>query len=448
MQAENLKNLDPRLIDSKYATLFMKYVELAKDPEAVNLGQGYPDMPVPDFLVPSLVEASNSEDNHQYSRPAGHLGIAKAVAELYSKRLGREINAATEVVITNGATQGFYDFLEAYINQGDEIVHFEPCFAYYLATMIHIKEAVLKPVSILKSDDFSFDFEEFKAAFSPKTKCLLLNTPHNPTGKVFKKQELEQIADYLRENHPQVMVFADNAYSDIHFFGNTHTEFASLPGMWERTVSSYSFGKTFGCTGWRIGFNIGPKPIINSMQNLQALSIYCLSTPLVAAGELVLKTAQKEYKGETNYYTWLEKQYENQYQQIFDIFADCVLNVEPVKAEGGFFLIAKIEKGMDNFPIKYFYHDYATNDRDGKTIKSFADWTSLENPDVSPDYAFCNFVASVYKVVFWPVSAFFDTMYSPAKEKKTVNYIRISVCRSQSTIDRLRKYLKKPESSS
>src|SRR3990167_539766 len=100
MQSENLKNLDQRLIDSKYAGLFMKFVELAKDPETVNLGQGYPDMPVPDLLVPALMEASKNEDNHQYCRPASHLGLAKVASEHYSKKIGRTINPATEMVIT------------------------------------------------------------------------------------------------------------------------------------------------------------------------------------------------------------------------------------------------------------------------------------------------------------------------------------------------------------
>lgn len=446
MHAENLKNLDPRLIDSRYTTLFMKFIELAKDPQTVNLGQGYPDMPVPEMLVPALVEASQVEDNHQYCRPASHLGIAKVAAEHYSKKIGRDINPATEIVVTTGASQGFYNFLEAYIKPGDEVVHFEPCFAYYLATLVHIEQVVLKPVSILKSNDFSYDFEEFKAAFSPKTRLLLLNSPHNPTGKVFSRKELEQIANFLRDNYPEVMVFADNVYCDMHFYESKHVEFASMPGMWERTVTSYSFGKTFGATGWRIGFNVGPQPIICSMQNLQALSIYCMTTPIMAAGEIVIKNAMKPYKGESDYFIWVEKEYQRQYQQIFEIFQKSSLNVEPIPSQGGFFLIAKIEKAMANFPAKYFYADYATNDHGGKQIKSYEEWTSLENPDYSPDYAFCHYTAAEYKVVFWPVSAFFDTMYNKPHEKKTVNYVRISVCRSQATVDRLRSYLLPSES--
>ena len=444
MEAEAVKNLDPRLIDCKYATLFMNFVEIAKDPQAVNLGQGYPDMPVPDLLAPAMAEACKLEVNHQYCRPDSHLGIAQAAADQYGPRLGRTINAATEVVVTTGATQGFYNFLEAYVRPGDEIVHFEPCFAYYLATMIHIKTAVLKPVNILESSDFSFDFEKFKAAFSPKTKCLLMNSPHNPTGKVFSREELEKIAAFLSEHHPQVLVFADNVYCDMHFFGAKHTEFASLPGMWHRTVTSYSFGKTYGATGWRIGFNIGPAQIIKLMQNLQALSIYCMSSPMMAAGEITLRNAAKPYRGEENYFTWVEKQYQIQYEQIYEIFKNCCLDVDPVPSQGGFFLIAKIERAVKGLPIKYFYKDYKTNERDGKVLESYEDWLNLEEPDHAPDYAFSYYVASKYKVVFWPVSAFFDTMYEAPKNKKTVNYIRISVCRSQDTIERLRKYLQSP----
>ena len=107
-------------------------------------------------------------------------------------------------------------------------------------------------------------------------------------------------------------------------------------------------------------------------------------------------------------------------------------------------MIVKIENALSGKPVKYFYNDSLTNDREAKKLKSYEEWTTLENPDFSPDYAFCNFVAYEYKVVFWPVSAFFDTMYEAPKNKKTVNYIRISVCRSQETIEKLRKYLKSP----
>ena len=136
MQEVNLKSLDHRLLNSKHDNLFMKFVELAKDPQVVNLGQGYPDMPVPDLLVPALIDASKIEANHQYCRPAGHLGVAKAAATHYGKKLGREVNPATEIVVTNGASQGFYNFLDAYVKPGDEVVYFEPAFAYYLATRL------------------------------------------------------------------------------------------------------------------------------------------------------------------------------------------------------------------------------------------------------------------------------------------------------------------------
>ena len=445
MEAQARDNLDARYTDSQYLGLFMKYVEFAKDPEVVNLGQGYPDMPIPEMVVPAMVEAMKVESNHQYCRPGGHPGIAKAAADIYGPRLGRQVNHMKEVTITNGATQGFYAFLEAFIKEGDEIVSFEPCFAYYLVTMLQVKKVSLKNVSLLDLPNFEIDFEKFKAAFSPKTKALLLNTPHNPTGKVFTRVEIETIATFLKESYPNVLVFADNVYCDMHFAGAKHVEIASLPDMWDRTVTSYSFGKTYGCTGWRLGFTFGPTEIITAMQNCLALSVYCLNTPICAAGEVILRKSAEPYRGEDNYLIWVEKEYEKQYNRIFKILGNCCLNLEPVQSNGGFFMLAKINKAVVGMPVKYFYKDYETNDHEENKLESYEQWTSLYAIDYSPDYAFSNYAAAEFKVVFWPASAFFDTMFADPKEKKHVNYVRVSVCRSSETIDKLAKYVKASE---
>lgn len=443
MESQAKDCLDKRFIDNSYKEIFGQVFDLGNWPEVANFGEGMPDMQIPDFLIPALNEAAAIAGNHQYTRTGGHPDLVVEVAKRYGKLIGREINPLTEVIICEGASDAFYGFLEAYIQPGDEIVAFEPCFGYYLVAMKLLKNATIKPVCLMDEPNFMFNWEKFESAFSEKTRCLYLNTPHNPTGKVFKRTEMERISKFLQENYPKVIVFADNVYRDIHFGDSIHTEISSLPGMWQRTLTSYSFGKTFGATGWRLGLTVGPAEIIDSLSNLQMLRSYCGIGIISAAAALVLQRAELPYKGEKNYYEWLNKFYLDRYQKISEIIRNSGLNIEPEVSGGGFYLFAKIDKAVVGLLTKYFYKDLTTNEHGGKQLESAEDWKKLENIDYTLDAAYCHYLASEFNCIFLPASAFFSTHLDPPKSRFHNSHIRISLCKSDESLDRLRNYLSK-----
>lgn len=444
-QSTRLIDAKEHYLDTRMFHVYGKYIELGKQPGMVNFGQGFSDMDIPGFIGEAFKEVFDKNLNHQYSRTAGIISLMHTAAEYYSPMFGRKIDHLKEIMVSSGATGCYYNFIEAFIRPGDEVVTFEPMFAFFIPPLNNAG-AKVNYVNLLHDDPTNtFDKKSFESAFSEKTKVLMLNSPHNPTGKVFSKEEIEYIAEFLRTKFPKVIVIADDIYCGFVFGGRTHTMIASLPGMWERTLTLFSFGKVYSVTGWRIGFAIGPKELITPMQTVQLYTMFCLPTPLLMAAELIIKKSVSEpYKGEENYLIWLNKKYEEKYNQIKDIIEKSKLNLEMRHVEGGFFFLAKINKAIEGMPVKYFYESKEKleklKDKDS-TLNKFEDWLELEDPDYSPDFAYCNYLADKYNVIFYPLSGFFDTMYEAPKNKKCVNYIRGTIGKSETSINGLKEKL-------
>ena len=240
--------------------------EVAKETGAINLGQGFPDWKPAKFLLNSLREVTESE-YHQYTRPAGHLPLVSLLAMRYGKHLDRYVDPLNEVAITVGASQALFLSLMTLLRPGDEVLLFEPFFDLYLK-QIALTGATPKFVSLgshgsSEENPWSLDLDELEAKITPKTKVLILNSPHNPTGKVFSLAELSALADIMRR-YPHITVISDEVYkytvyNPIEEGDSTsrgHYHFARLPGMFDRTITLSSCGKTFSVTGWQVGWAV------------------------------------------------------------------------------------------------------------------------------------------------------------------------------------------------
>ena len=440
--------------------VFNQFYSYASDPQKVNMGMGYTDEPMPVFLKHALLEAMDEPKAHQYCRFAGPAGLAEEVATKTSESFHRKINPIDEVLISFGASQCFHNFLTAFTRPDDEVVTFDPAFIFFNVLMINMGLKV-KSVSLLQDDKedkdgqdgnsdkdgtggFSFDRKEFEEAFTKNTKVLLLNNPHNPTGKVFNKEELEWIADFLKHNHPKVMVLADAAYCDLVYDQHEFLQIGGLPDMWTRTVTIFSFGKTFSPTGWRLGFAVGPKPIIAAMSAVQTLTVTCVVTPVALAAEKAMRKARtEEFHGFPDYYAWMANSFQSKRDRIVQLLISSPLRFEVSKPQGGYFLLAKIDKAIENMPIRYFYSDFAKKDYNNEKLKSFDDWVNLPGTIAnSPDFAFCHYMAIEWKIVALPLSAYTSTILMTPKERKGIHFIRISICKSAESLDRLEKCLK------
>jgi N-succinyldiaminopimelate aminotransferase len=217
---------------------------LARRYDAINLGSGIPDMPVPEPLQIAVNEAIAGGQN-QYAPVQGEAVLREAVAAHAARFYGQQVDPATEITITSGVTEALHAALLSIVDPGDEVIVFEPFYDCYVPG-VRMAGGIPVPVT-LHAPSFHFDPQELRAAFSPRTKALILNTPHNPTGAVFSRSELTLIAELCQEF--DVLAITDEVYEHIVFDGVKHVRLAALPGMWERTLTLGGAGKTFSCTG-------------------------------------------------------------------------------------------------------------------------------------------------------------------------------------------------------
>lgn len=265
---------------------------------AVNLSQGFPDFDPPKAILDRLAEVAH-EDYHQYSITWGAQNFREALAAKQTHYMGRAIDPDSEIVVTCGSTEAMMTAMMTVTNPGDKVVIFSPFYENYGAdTILSGAEPIYVP---LTPPDFNFDPEVLEDAFRQHPKALILCNPSNPCGKVFTRAELETIAALA--NKYDVYVITDEVYEHIAYAPHTHTYFATLPGMWERTISCSSLSKTYSVTGWRLGYVIAPAPIIERAKKVHDFLTVGAAAPLQEAVIPGLKFGQDYYDDLLQKYT-------------------------------------------------------------------------------------------------------------------------------------------------
>jgi N-succinyldiaminopimelate aminotransferase len=267
----------PRLtskLDGFGTTIFAEMSALAVATGSINLGQGMPDTDGPDEVLDAAIEAIRAGHN-QYPPGPGIPALREAVADHQRHFYGLQWDPDTDVLVTCGATEAIAAALLALLDTGDEAIVFEPYYDSYGAC-ISMAGARRRAVT-LRAPDFTLDAEELQAAVTDRTRVILLNTPHNPTGKVFTRDELSAVAAVAVEH--DLLVISDEVYEHLTFDGVEHVPFATLPGMAERTVSIGSGGKCFSVTGWKVGWVTGPAELVTAVRTAKQFLTYVASGP-------------------------------------------------------------------------------------------------------------------------------------------------------------------------
>jgi N-succinyldiaminopimelate aminotransferase len=259
-------------------TIFAEMSALALRTESVNLGQGFPDTDGPDTVIEAAVKALQSGRN-QYAPGIGVPELRTAVAEHQRRFYGLEYDPDAEVVITTGATEAITAALLALVEPGDEVVVLEPYYDSYVAA-ISMAAGVRVPVT-LRPPDFRVDTDALRAAVTPRTKLLLVNSPHNPTGTVLTDAELTAIAQVAVEH--DLLVVTDEVYEHLAYDGSAHRPLATYPGMRERTVTISSGGKTFSFTGWKVGWVCAVPPLLTAVNTAKQFLSFTSGAPLQPA---------------------------------------------------------------------------------------------------------------------------------------------------------------------
>ena len=309
-------------------SIFTEMSSLAVKHGAVNLGQGFPDFPAPEFIKEAAIRHIR-DDRNQYALSYGVPRLRGALAANWLRRHGETVDPDTEITVASGATELLLDAMLALVNPGDEVIVFEPFYDAYLPD-IFMAGATPRVVS-LRLPRWEWDPDELRAAFNSRTRAVILNTPHNPTGKVFSRAELESLASLCREN--DVLVISDEVYSEITFDGVRHVPIATLPGMRERTVTIDSMGKTFSVTGWKVGWAIAAPELTRAIRGVHQFVTFTNSVPFQEALADILTTATA-----TDYYEGLRATYTRRRDRLAEILDGVALTTLPV--QGAYFLLS------------------------------------------------------------------------------------------------------------
>lgn len=311
-------------------SVIREMTRLAARHNAINLAQGFPDFPAPAEIKKVASEAILADLN-QYAVTWGAPDFRQAIAEKSWKFLGIEVDPETEVTVTCGSTEAMIASMLAAVDPGGEVVIFEPFYENYGPDVI-LTGAIPKYVQ-LRAPDWTFDPDELAAAFGPKTRAIIINTPNNPTGKVFSRSELETIGELCKKH--DAIAITDEIYEHITYDGHEHVAMCTLPGMRERTITVNALSKTYSVTGWRVGYTIAPPDLTSAIRKVHDFLTVGAAAPMQAGGVAALRLPD-------SYYEQMQADYLNRREFFMDVLREAGFRFHP--PEGSYYIMADISE--------------------------------------------------------------------------------------------------------
>jgi len=336
---------------------------LAMEYGAINLGQGFPDFMMPEALT-NLVSKAMQEGQNQYAHMNGVPLLRERIAEKIAVLYGTTINADTDITITPGGTYAIYTALTTVLQPNDEVIVFEPAFDSYLPN-IEINGA--KPVLIpLRFPDYSIDWDLVREKITPKTKMIMLNTPHNPTGSVLSSNDLDQLKQVVKDTG--IFILSDEVYEHLIFDGIQHESILRHPELLERSFVCFSFGKTYHCTGWKLGYCIAPVLLMKEFRKVHQFNCFSCNSPVQHALSVFIQQQDhylslgKEVQQKRDYFQQLMANTKFEalpsYGSYFQLYSYKNITTEK---ENDFAIRLTKEYGVASIPVSVFYQQETNN---------------------------------------------------------------------------------------
>jgi methionine aminotransferase len=355
-------NIKSRLPDVG-TSIFTVMSKMALEHGAINLSQGFPDFQIDEAII-DLVHKYMREGNNQYAPMPGTPALRNVIATVIKSTYRADVDPETSITITPGATEAIFSAIAAFISAGDEVIVFDPAYDSY-APSIRLNGGVPVPIN-LRFPDFSIDWDRVRSSITPKTRMIMINTPHNPSGTVLRASDLREL-EVIAEKH-DLLVISDEVYERLIFDQCHHESVLKYPGLARRSMAVFSFGKTFHATGWKVGYVVAPEYLTREIRKAHQFITFSVNTPV--------QLALAEYMQHSGNYTCLR----NFYQRKRDFFLEQIKgsSFEPLESKGSYFQlldyrsIAKMpdvemaemltqKHKVASIPVSVFYSDKTNN---------------------------------------------------------------------------------------
>lgn len=345
-------------------TIFTVMSQMASEYKAINLSQGFPDFPVSEKLI-DLVYQNMQIGHNQYAPMPGLPKLREAIANKIKNTGGIDLNTDTEITVTTGATEAIFSSVLATVHQGDEVIVLEPAYDCYIPA-IELAGGKIIPVG-LNLPSFSPDWQKVKGNITDKTRMIVINFPHNPSGAILTESDITALKEILEEN-PQLIILSDEVYEHIIFDGKTNLSVLKDEFLASRSIAVSSFGKTFHATGWKIGYMVAPEPIMKEIRKVHQYNCFSVHTPS--------QYAMAEYLQDEQNYLGVSSMYEKKREFFQQAMQDSKFKVIP--SYGTYFQVLDFsevsdmgdmefaqylikEKGVASIPVSAFYSDKQDN---------------------------------------------------------------------------------------
>lgn len=324
-------SIAPKL-SSGGATIFSVMSKLATEHQAINLGQGFPDFEC-DEKLKNLVSKYVQEGKNQYCPLAGLPKLNQTLSQKMERLYGMPINPETQICITAGATQALYTAIMAFVNKGDEVIIFEPAYDCY-TPQIQLAGGVIRPYT-MTFPDYEIDWNEVKAMVTDKTRMIIVNTPHNPSGTVFSQSDMQALEEIVSGTN--IIVLSDEVYEHLIFDGEEHQSVMRFPNLFEQSLAVFSFGKTLHATGWKMGYIVGPEYLVKEFKTVHQWNVFCTNS--------FVQFAIADYLADPENYEYLPSFFQEKRDTMNRLLADIPLT--PKVAKGTYFQAYSYEKVSD-----------------------------------------------------------------------------------------------------
>jgi len=333
----NFKNLPSKLPAGK-TSIFSVMSGLARKYNAIDLSQGFPNFET-DAQLKDLVYKAMKDGHNQYPPMNGIPELRERIIDKIDNLYGRKYNPESEIIFTNGATQALYCAITALVHPGDEVIVFKPAYDSYEPD---IKLAGGKPVFVqLKGKDFKVDWEEVKAKITSKTRMIVINTPHNPTGTILDKHDMLQLEKLLKNT--DIILLSDEVYEHLIFDDEEHQSASKFPSLAERAIVCASFGKTFHNTGWKMGYCLAPQVLMKEIIKLHQATVFCVNHPM--------QRAFAEYLKDPDHYLSLGNFYQEKRDKFLDLMQGSKFKGSPSK--GTYFQVMDYSEITDEHDVDF-----------------------------------------------------------------------------------------------